>query len=98
MTAASATAASGALIAGGIAGAIARQIEAELTTDERSRLAAPRAIDARNVVGDTRVNPLTGCADTGNGMKSGPSTRSAPERMSTDVNVRCVESSLERMP
>jgi serine/threonine protein kinase/Tfp pilus assembly protein PilF len=32
---------------GEIAGAIARQIEAELTTDERSRLAAPRAIDAK---------------------------------------------------
>jgi eukaryotic-like serine/threonine-protein kinase len=32
---------------GEIAGAIARQIEAELTTDERSRLAAPRPIDAK---------------------------------------------------
>src|SRR5215471_12545987 len=55
-------------------------------------------IDVRKVLAVTRVNPRTGWVATGMDMRLAARTCSAPERTSIDVSVRCLKSSLWRMP
>src|ERR1700730_7632694 len=74
------------------------ELASKPSSSQISERTCPMAV--RKVVGDTRVNPRTGWpdSDTGMDMISGPMTCSVPVRTSTDVNVRCLKSSLCRIP
>src|SRR5262249_44420222 len=51
-------------------------------------------MDVRNAVGETRANPRTGLVAIGSGTNAAVTTCSTRDRMSSDVSVRCVKSSL----
>jgi hypothetical protein len=54
--------------------------------------------EVTNVVPETRANPRTGCVAMGTGIMSALRTCSVRDATSIDVNVKCLKSSLCRMP